>query len=494
MSTQQPITSVFVLMLENHSFDNLFACSGISGIIAATSANSNVYNGTTYPVRCGAPASMPTDPGHEFQDVVTQLAGPGSPYPRGGPYPAINNSGFAASYATTTTEGSAPLAADIGDIMACFQTGAQLPVTYQLATQFALCDQWFSSMPGPTWPNRFFVHGASSAGLDHGPTALEIIEWETVSGFRYPNGSLYDALTAAGIPYGLFHDTNGPLSGSIPQVASLHNIYLTDVGSIDELKAELQGNYRYRYTFIEPNYGNLAAGTYESGSSQHPMDSVAGGEQLIRTVYEAIRNSSIWERSLLIIVYDEHGGFYDHCAPPTAVPPGDGSSGKYNKYGFDFTQLGVRVPAVIVSPWITRGTIDHTRYDHSSVLATAEALFGLPPLTRRDAGANNLLHLLSSTLRTDCPTTLARPALGGTPPGMTAALRTLPDQHPLPGSGNFHGFLSIALKTELELTSGSSAERAACLANFRSIRTMGQARHYIAAVMGRAAAVRAGRR
>lgn len=116
-----PITNIFVLMLENHSFDNIFAMSGIPGIRVATTKNSNKAGKTTYNVRGNAPAGMPTDPGHEFQDVVEQLAGSGAKYVKGKPYPAINNSGFAANYATSTTEGPAPHSADIGDIMACFK-------------------------------------------------------------------------------------------------------------------------------------------------------------------------------------------------------------------------------------------------------------------------------------------------------------------------------------------------------------------------------------
>ena len=436
---------------------------------------------------------MPSDPGHEFTDVVAQLAGYGQTYPSGGPYPAIDNSGFAANYATTATEGPAPPAGDIGDIMACFDTSADLSVLYQLATQFALCDHWFSSLPGPTWPNRFFVHGASSAGLDHSPTTEQMLEWETFWGFTYPKGSIYDALAAAGVSYGLFIDTSGPAAGGIPQVSAIHNITYADVGSLEDFVTALQGSYPHRYTFIEPNYGDVTSGSYEGGSSQHPMDSVAGGEQLIQTVYEAIRNSSVWNSSLLIIVYDEHGGFYDHVAPPGAAPPDDGSPGTYNQYGFDFAQLGVRVPAVVVSPWVAKGFVDPTVYDHASVLATVEALFGLAPLTRRDAEANNLLHLLAPTPRTDCPTALARPAPTPARPAVTAAHRLVQDRRPLPQTGNLPGFMSIVLKTELELSSGTPADRAAILANYQAIKTRGEARAYIESVMARATAARSRR-
>ena len=489
-----PIKNVFVLMLENHSFDNMFAMSGIPGIIAATTENSNYFQEPFY-VQDGAPTSMPTDPGHEFTDVVTQLCGMGSSYTSGTVYPQINNYGFAGNYATTTSEGPAPPLSEVGDIMACFDTPNQLPIIYQLAKQFAICDQWFSSLPGPTWPNRFFVHGASSSGLDHSPTKTEMFEWESVSGFTYPHGSIYDALNAAKIPFGLFIDTEGPALGSVPQVSALQNIFMTDVKSLNDFVSDLQGgNYPYEYTFIEPNYGDVSS-TYEGGSSQHPMDGVARGEQLIQTVYEAIRNSNIWEQSLLIITYDEHGGFYDHFAPPggeqqDVYAPNDGSSNKYNEYGFTFEQLGVRVPAVIVSPWI-QTQVDHTRYDHSSVLATVEILFGLNALTQRDGTANNLAGLISSTLRTDCPTTLGRPASEPARPAVTATQRAILDQQPLPDQGNLIGFLAIAAKAEQEMSAGMPADRAAVLANVQAIQTRGEARAYIESVVARANAARA---
>jgi len=105
---------------------------------------------------------------------------------------------------------------------------------------------------------------------------------------------------------------------------------------------------------------------------------VTSGERLIKFVYESIRASSCWTKSALIITYDEHGGFYDHFVPPGGVAaPGDVAP----KYGFDFTQLGVRVPAIVVSPWIPKNLIDHTTYDHTTVLATLREWFQLQYLT-----------------------------------------------------------------------------------------------------------------
>ncbi|HEX8393897.1 MAG TPA: alkaline phosphatase family protein [Longimicrobium sp.] len=507
LAPYSPITHVFVVMLENHSFDNIFAMSGIPGITAATTSNSNTYNGNTYYVQSGAPLSMPTDPGHEFLDTVEQLSGAGAVYPSGGPYPAINNSGFVSNYATTTSEGPVPPSQDIGDVMACFATPTQLPVMYQLATQFALCDQWYSSIPGPTWPNRFFIHGASSSGLDHSPSSAQMGEWELPGeGFQYVNGSIYQALGNAGIPYRLYNDSgpgylslysddpqNGSAAGAVPQVSSLSGVTLLDINSLQHFASDLQGPYPYPYTFIEPHYGDIVSGTYAGGSSQHPMDDVYGGEHLLAAVYSAIRNSPYWNTSLLIITYDEHGGLYDSVAPGAATAPGDNPPYGYTQYGFNFEQYGLRVPAVVVSPLIAAGTVDHTVYDHASALKTVEEIFGLPALTQRDAAANSVMGLLTlDTPRTDCPTALNSPApliKAATPP-MTAEEQAARDGLPVPRSGNLVGALQVLRKAEIEMSGGTPAEVAAAHARYDAIQTRGQARQYVDSVMARVTAAR----
>ncbi|HET7230786.1 MAG TPA: alkaline phosphatase family protein [Longimicrobium sp.] len=510
LARYSPVTHVFVVMLENHSFDNMLAMSGIPGIRAATPANSNTYQGHTYAVQTSAPLAMPTDPGHEFPDVLEQLAGHRATYPPGGPYPPIDNSGFASSYATSKTEGpGVPAQQEIVDVMACFATPTQLPVLHQLATEFAVCDQWFSSLPGPTWPNRFFLHGASSSGLDASPTTKRIIGWELpLEGFRYPNGSIYDALKRAGIPYRFYNDSTGfpceqslfsddPQCGSpvgaVPQVSSLSGVTLAEIESVRRLGPDLQGPYPYLYTFIEPHYGNLAAGTYAGGSSQHPMDDVYGGEHLLASVYSAIRNSPYWETSLLVVTYDEHGGLYDSVAPPPAPAPGDDAEYGYNLFGFDFKQYGVRVPAVVVSPLVARGTVDHTLYDHASVPRTLEDLFGLEPLTRRDASANSLRHLASlPAARTDCPTSLLPPAppLKAAKPPATPETLAARDAEPVPQEGNLVGALQALRKADHEVSGGTPLTAAAAQARHAAVQTRGDARAYAAEVMAKVGVAR----
>ena len=481
---------VFVLMLENHSFDNIFAFSAIPGITAATSENTNSYNGTTYAAAAPAPTAMPTDPGHEFSDVLEQLCGPtNSARTPWTPYnQPINNSGFVANYATSKTEISSgnprpPTPAEYGDIMHCFDTPAELPVIYQLATTFAICDHWFSSLPGPTWPNRFFVHGASSGGwADSPPSSLlkpVIQTWETVAGFTYPSGaSIFDRLNEAGLKWRIYVDENGPIFGGIPQVAALKGIkYLVDTNGFGSFATDLQGPYPYAYTFIEPNYGDASSGSFKGGSSQHPMDPMGRGEALIKATYEAIRNSPHWERSLLIITYDEHGGFYDSVEPGAAIPPGDGSPQdlSMNSMGFMFDRYGVRVPAVVVSPLIPQGVVDYAVYDHASVAATLEALWGLKPMTNRDKNANNVLKLLSmASPRQDCPTVLHDPATQAASSAQQASAAEIAAS-PLPQTGDTQGFLQILAKTDIELAGGDPAETAATRDRVAALTTVGEA-------------------
>ena len=463
------ISNVFVLMLENHSFDNIFAFSAINATKAATTSESNAYGGATYNVGHPAPTMTPTDPGHEFLDTVEQLAGEGynKKWQSGQQYPPVTNEGYVANYARTETEivkpgaPRKPVQSEYRDVMLCFDTARQLPVIYTLATEFAICDQWFSSLPGPTWPNRFFVHGASSVNWDDSPTSEQIKIWNVpTQGFVYPHGSIYDALDRDHIPYRLYSDKKGPiLGGYFPQVAALKGILAAEVWDFAKFKEHLQGPYPYAYTFIEPNFGDVWGGSYKEGSSQHPMDGMRRGEELIKATYEALRASPLWATSLLIIAYDEHGGFYDSAKPQrTATPPGDGGSVPANQHGFKFDQYGVRVPAVAVSPLIAKGTVDHTLYDHSSVLATLEQLWELTSLTNRDKNAKDELHLLTqSSPRTDCPTTLPNPvadiALAAPTDGTPERADTV-DDRPLPDSGNVQGFLAIVLKTALRFVWG----------------------------------------
>jgi phospholipase C len=374
------IDHVFVLMLENRSFDHVFGFSGITGVdltgsptvfnegFQPTLSNLNPATNTLFPVTSPADYNLSRalnanmqqkgdkDPGHEFNDTVLQLCGRGANYDPSTGYPPIDNSGFIESYVAH--------GADIPQrIMRCFDP-KQLPVLNQLASEFAICDHWFSSLPGPTWPNRLFAMAATSGGLDNSPDSVNSALLAANNGFVFEHGNIFDALDSACIPWRIFAGDDFPVSGLLQGMN--YNRLRHKVRDFDDFASEVnKPDFGDKFIFIEPKYGEhkfdiTGPGDFTCGNSMHPLDDVTRGEQLIKSVYETIRNSPHWDRSLLIITFDEHGGFYDHVAPGPAIPPGDLETADYSEFGFKFDQLGVRVPAIVISPYTPRGVIDHT--------------------------------------------------------------------------------------------------------------------------------------
>lgn len=479
-STDMPqINHVFVLMLENRSFDHMLGFSGLTGTDAASGqptkiaglagSESNNFNGQTYTVATPAGFTMSVDPAHEFPDVLQQLAGTGAQYLPNGTYPPVNNSGYAANFAGAGGQNTP------GEVMKCFLP-AQLPVLNALAKNFAVCDHWFCSMPGPTWPNRFFLLAGSSGGLDHSPTSAEMIEWESVSGFKFQNGTVFQSNLKWRIYAG----------GDFCLAHALQGIHILDITPFSRFNSDVaDANYPAQFTLIEPNYGHVVS-DYKDGTSQHPLDDVTSGEGLIKSVYESIRNSPLWPNSMLIVTWDEHGGFFDHGVPPSAVAPGDAARfASANKLGFNFQQLGPRVVAVVASPLIPANLIDHRVYDHTSVLATVHAAFGVPALTQRDAAANPLLALATlPSARGDAPTALpapARPAvanaaLSSANLGLPAPPPTRPAD-PIESQASMPGFLYVVMRNDLDLS--PPEQRPAILARVAAIRTRNDAHLYI---------------
>ncbi len=268
-----------------------------------------------------------------------------------------------------------------------------------------------------------------------------------------------------------------------------------DIGKFAEKLAA--PGFNEKFIFIEPQYGThkfdiTGPGDFSGGNSMHPLDDVRKGEQLVKQVYEAIRGvPPVWANSVLLITFDEHGGFYDHARPPhTATPPGDSPvNAAPGQFPVDFTQLGVRVPAIIVSPLIPKNTIDHTVYDHTSALATLEKLAGLDPLTGRDAAAKDFLHLFKlAQPRTDTPATLTGPALAMPFAAMATTPADTPDSlktdlallEPLPNlekmttapevTGPQVGFAFVGLMRALSMTK-SEEEKNGWKKEFGGIRT-----------------------
>jgi phospholipase C len=412
------VEHIFVLMLENRSFDHVLGFSEISGRdvsgrpckIDGLKGDESNFSPDGEIVRVSSPASYLSEhgPGHEFKDVREQLCGVGGTYsspapPPGQLDPHITNAGFLRNYARYERK-------DPGSIMRCFLP-SQLPVLNALAREFALCDRWFSSMPGPTWPNRLFIHAGSSGGLDDSPSFTREFRSMTTDGFRFDNGTIFDLLDESHREWSVYSDDEFPQALSI---AGMRKRLDSNFRSFKTFADDIADpSFSQSYVFIEPDY-HAFTGKFRGGNSQHPMDDVTSGERFLKSVYEAVRASPCWEKSLLLVTYDEHGGFFDHTIPPAAVEPGDSTMPGTNNNGFDFRQLGARVATIVVSPFIARGTIDNTLYDHTSALATTEELFHLGSLTKRDKNANSLSRLLTlKTPRDDAPMKMPEPAYSG---------------------------------------------------------------------------------
>jgi hypothetical protein len=381
--------------------------------------------------------SLAVDPPHEFPDVHEQLYWDyNSPagYVGGAEAPAATGAllmgGFATQYYREIREQKAkeawehrnepnwvsklPQSDDPQEVMNFF-TPKRLPILNTLATEFAVCERWHSALPGPTLPNRQFVHAATSGGMADSPSTANLAWAMTFGGFEYENGTIFDRLDANCIDWRVYAGDSTPLVMTLKGMATDGApTAWSKVGTfVDFLKDLEDGSDFPHYAFIEPDYGKFWS-DFTGGSSQHPLDSTVGGESLLEFIYNSLRQSKIWESSALIITYDEHGGFHDHVKPPAATPPGDRRS--YESWSesdmakqFQFDLLGVRVPAVVVSPWIARGTVDSTVYDHSSVIATLAKRFGFRPLTNRDGNANTFDALFTNTLRQDCVASMPQP-------------------------------------------------------------------------------------
>ncbi len=408
------INRFVVVMLENRSFDHLFGSSmlpGVNGPQPGSGQNAFVPpggGGTAPPAAFpgpGAPSAMAYDPGHEFIDVHQQLAGPGVRL--GGnqavpPPPAVwPMDGFAQS------AGLAAMAATLGqdrggDALLGFSP-AQIPVLTALAGTGALFNSWFSPLPGPTWPNRFYAHASTSSGLTQSPNTAQIM-----SGYSFR--TIYDNLKG---DWRIYHD-------GLPQSAGIWSLRWHFINPFTENFRELEyfaQDVRARnlpsYTFIEPCYDTGNA--MKVGNSLHPLNDVANGEFLLKQIYEALfaADSPYAADTMLIITFDEHGGFYDHVPPPAAPPPG-GAALYSNPHGFAFDRYGMRVPAIAISPFTDPGTViglaqgadPATIFDHTSILATVAARFGLPHLSNRDASANTLACALTRDAPRILPATL----------------------------------------------------------------------------------------
>jgi phospholipase C len=391
---------IVVLMMENRSFDHMLGAlkkqdpriNGLSG----TESNLDTSN---EPARVQPQAQfqgqLDPDPDHHFPAVHKQLYSGTT-----GPPAAPSMGGFVQSYHDQRQDVN-----HSRQIMFYFPP-EKLPVLTTLARSYAVFNGWFSSIPGPTICNRAFAH----YGTSFGHVDMNLFYQKT------PFLSIYDRMLKAGKTTKLYYYDRA--SSTMEIVNLLKNqpkIFATYPQFLEDCKrGELPD-----YSFVEPNYSDHLGegGGEELASDQHPDHDVQAGEIFIASIYNAIRqNPTLWKSTALLIAYDEHGGIYDHVPPPACLPDGfkatdTGVPGQQ----FAFDRLGVRVPAILVSPWIPKATVvpgtedpvNGRIFEHASIPATVTKQFlgTYDERSPREKAALTFLDLLSDTMRpeADCP-------------------------------------------------------------------------------------------
>jgi phospholipase C len=393
---KDPIKHVIVLMLENRSFDQMLGAlqkvyPDLDGAEAGGPPRVNVDpEGNRVAQMPRADRKMKGDPKHELPNALNQLSD--------------DMGNFVKDYASAYPSSDRH---EWEQVMAYFPPDA-LPALHRLAREFRVCDRWFSSVPGATWPNRLFFHSGTSIGrakMPQGPFDL--------SRHRYDQDTLYDRLNTRGIAWKIYY-------GDFPQSMLLEHQWRPQNAKryrpMEEFYRDAAGpDYKFpSYCFIEPRY------YAPQQNDDHPPHDVMGAQRLLADVYNALRaNESLWQSSLLVVLYDEHGGFYDHVPPPATVAPDE------HRDDYSFDRLGVRVPAVLVSPWVERG-VDHTVFDHTSFLKYLIEKWQLQPLGERAARANSLAAALrlAGAPREDTPPRVEVPEASAAEKAAEAAAAT----------------------------------------------------------------------
>jgi phospholipase C len=421
-------------MLENRSFDNVLGWlydpannppfnqapagqtfNGVSGKgLSNPGPNGEVPVGSTVDTTNPYP-----DPGEVYQDVYGQLYNvnppPAPPGKKFEPPPAWTippeppqpppMTGFVKNYAIQNG------VTDPANIMAGFLPTA-LPTVSTLANQFVVCDNWFASVPSQTLTNRSFMHAGTASGYVNNEVGILPI-------FVNDTPTIYNLMEEQGISWAIYYGSYWYLTSAYLTQEQLKR-YMTILGPkrffpFSQFLSDAAAGALPSYTFVEPNF--MDSIVYGRENDMHPDAAILNiydqpsnaifGDELVRKIYQALTASpEAWAKTLFIINFDEHGGCYDHVAPGPATPPDDRAIPKgqdgYNRFNFD--RYGVRVPAILISPLLAGGTVDHTLYDHTSILRTVMEQFGVTgDLGQRVANANLLAPTFADAVRTDAP-------------------------------------------------------------------------------------------
>jgi len=338
---RERIDTVVILMMENRSFDHYFGArkleEGDSRIDGLTADMSNPHPGGYDVTPFLSETFCLPDPPHGWTSCHDQF-NDGA------------NDGFVTEYYPHNPNGAEEAMG--------YWSRETLSTLWTLADHYTLCDQWFSSVMSSTWPNRFYSLCGQNGGYQ---------------GNDFPDESFPSILTMAaeaGYDWSTYYN-NLPFVILLPDVAINDDTFR----SFDDFQADAEAGKLPPITIVEPVYGR---------DDDHPPTHPVAGQVFMALVYDILSKSPQWERTLFIITYDEHGGFFDHVPPPTATDDREEDG---------FGQLGFRVPTLVMGPWVKPNHVSSVTYDHTSMMAFIENLLELEPLTTRDAAADPMLDV-----------------------------------------------------------------------------------------------------
>jgi phospholipase C len=264
-------------------------------------------------------------------------------------------------------DGFAATAAPDGRRAMSFYDAGTLGYYHALARTFAIGDRYFSSVPGPTYPNRMFFLSATSFGHTE----------NTPPPPRDEERTLFHQLEAKGLSWAVYSDGRTFEENVYPRLHAEKGDHFRSLAAYFDEAA--QGRLPF-FSWVESSYGGPDA------TDEHAPGNIQLGQAFVARVVAALMQSSAWPRSALLLTYDEHGGFFDHVPPPSACRPDENPPhGAGVRAGEQFDRLGVRVPLIVVSPFARPHFVSHRTYSHTSLLRLVQARADLPALTRRDA-------------------------------------------------------------------------------------------------------------
>jgi phospholipase C len=305
---------------------------------------------------------------------------------------------------------------ETADAIMGYYNADELPAYDLLAREFLVCDRWFASLPTDTFPNRLYALTGGSGGLDTTPSADEILNIPP-----YDLKTIFEVLQDHNVDWKVFFN-------DLPFVLVFKRFardaqftrYLRAIsnGAASDLQHAVDTGDLPSVTWIDPNFSDFRESVV-AASDDHPPGNITNGQLLVARIYKYLTTSPAWTKTLLLIIYDEHGGFYDHVRPPGLSAdeqnPGPGGPPDDDPR---FRRYGVRVPAFVVSPWVPRGSVSHETYDNTSPLITILRRFcpdAVNSMGQRAANALDVGPLLSlDAPRTDIP---RMPVIAPPPPG-----------------------------------------------------------------------------